>query len=143
MSQAGAGGTPVSLREGPRNVLGGILHCCCTSPRTGYFRDGFCRTDETDMGRHVVCAQMTIEFLEYTRSMGNDLSTPAPWFNFPGLKPGDKWCLCALRWKEALQAGKAPPVFLRCTHQKALEYVRLEDLQRHAADLAEVNAENN
>ncbi|GIL79432.1 hypothetical protein Vretimale_18305 [Volvox reticuliferus] len=122
---------------GPRNVLGGPLQCCCTSPRTGYYRDGFCRTDESDVGRHVICAQVTQEFLEFTRSRGNDLMTPAPWYNFPGLKAGDKWCLCAVRWREALEADKAPPVFLRCTNIKALEYVALEDLKRHAADLEE------
>lgn len=119
---------------GPRNVLGGPLQCCCTSPMTGYYRDGFCRTDESDFGRHVICAQVTEEFLLYSRSRGNDLMTPAPWYNFPGLKHGDKWCLCAVRWKEALEAGKAPPVFLACTHSKALEYVTMEQLKAHAVD---------
>ncbi|GFR52875.1 hypothetical protein Agub_g15506 [Astrephomene gubernaculifera] len=118
----------------PRNVLGGPLQCCCTSPRTGYYRDGFCRTDASDVGRHVICAKVTREFLEFTASRGNDLSTPAPRYDFPGLQPGDKWCLCAVRWREALQEGKAPPVFLHCTHAKALEYVTLEELKRHALD---------
>ncbi|GLC36798.1 hypothetical protein PLESTB_000781900 [Pleodorina starrii] len=126
--------------DGPRNVLGGPLQCCCTSPRTGYYRDGYCRTDASDVGRHVICAQVTQEFLEFTRSRGNDLMTPAPWYNFPGLKHGDKWCLCAVRWREALEEGKAPPVFLRCTNVKALEYVTLEDLKRHAADLEDAGA---
>ncbi|PNW72767.1 hypothetical protein CHLRE_15g641600v5 [Chlamydomonas reinhardtii] len=129
---------------GPRNVLGGPLGCCCSSPyKTGYFRDGFCRTDESDFGRHVVCAQVTEDFLLYTRGLGNDLMTPAPWYNFPGLKPGDKWCLCAVRWREAMQVGKAPPVFLKCTHAKALEYVALEDLKRFALDLDECGAAGN
>jgi uncharacterized protein (DUF2237 family) len=115
-----------------RNVLGGPLENCCMAPKTGYYRDGFCKTDHNDQGKHVVCAKMTLEFLEFTKSKGNDLMTPAPHYNFPGLKPGDHWCLCALRWKEALNAGKAPPVHLRRTNIKALEYVSLEDLKKHA-----------
>jgi uncharacterized protein (DUF2237 family) len=115
-----------------RNVLGGALQACCFAPRTGYFRDGYCRTEAKDTGRHVICAEVTEEFLSFTRSRGNDLSTPRPEFDFPGLKPGDKWCLCALRWKEALEAGKAPPVVLEACHEKALDYVRLEDLLAHA-----------
>lgn len=118
----------------PRNVLGGPLQSCCTSPLTGYYRDGYCKTDESDRGRHVICAQVTEEFLAFSRSRGNDLVTPAPGYQFPGLKPGDRWCLCAVRWREALVAGKAPPVFLNCTHAKALEFVALEELTRHAAD---------
>ncbi|KAG1675039.1 hypothetical protein FOA52_002696 [Chlamydomonas sp. UWO 241] len=114
----------------PRNVLGGELKCCCTAPVTGYYRDGFCRTDESDHGRHVVCAQVTAQFLEYSASRGNDLRRPGG--SFPGLKPGDKWCLCASRWKEALDAGCAPQVFLECTHSKALEFVTLESLQANA-----------
>ena len=114
-----------------KNVLGTKLELCCTSPMTGYYRDGFCTTGGQDMGMHVVCAQVTEEFLQYTKSQGNDLSTPAPYFNFPGLKPGDCWCLCAARWQEALEAGIAPPVVLEATHARALEVCNLADLQKH------------
>lgn len=117
----------------PRNVLGGPLESCCTSPITGFFRDGFCRTIDADHGRHVVCAIVTREFLDFTRSRGNDLSSPRlP--GFPGLVPGDKWCLCAMRWKEALEAGVAPPVVLAATHAAAVQYVTLEQLSAHAAE---------
>lgn len=116
----------------PRNVLGGPLETCCTSPLTGFYRTGKCETGPDDIGTHVVCARMTAEFLAFTKSRGNDLSTPAPWFRFPGLKPGDQWCLCVSRWKEALEAGVAPPVILEATHEKALEVVSLADLKRHA-----------
>lgn len=116
------------------NVLGGPLEPCSTAPRTGWFRDGCCRTDEHDLGRHVVCAVMTGEFLDFTRSRGNDLSTPAPAQGFPGLKPGDRWCLCVDRWREALAAGVAPPVILTATHIRALDVVSLDDLESHAAD---------
>jgi len=116
----------------PLNILGEELACCCTDPMTGFHRDGFCRTGEMDTGRHVICAQVTKEFLDFTLSMGNDLITPRPEFGFPGLKPGDKWCLCALRWKEALEAGVAPPVFLACTHVNALNYVSLQQLKENA-----------
>lgn len=119
-----------------RNVLGGELEICCTSPMTGFYRDGKCNTGAGDLGAHVVCAQVTEEFLTFTKSRGNDLSTPAPMFNFPGLKPGDRWCLCALRWKEAMDAGVAPPVVLSATHASALEYVSLTELKQHALDLA-------
>ncbi|EKQ69714.1 hypothetical protein OsccyDRAFT_2356 [Leptolyngbyaceae cyanobacterium JSC-12] len=115
-----------------RNVLGGTLQACCTSPMTGFYRDGFCNTGAGDVGAHIVCAQVTQEFLDYTKAQGNDLSTPVPAFNFPGLKPGDRWCLCASRWKEALDDGIAPPVVLEATHASALEYVSLADLQQHA-----------
>lgn len=115
-----------------RNVLNGELEPCCTNPMTGYYRDGFCRTGGQDFGSHVVCAQVTAEFLEFTKSQGNDLSTPVPEFNFPGLKPGDRWCLCASRWQEALDAGFAPPVVLSATHPRALEVVSLDELKRHA-----------
>jgi uncharacterized protein (DUF2237 family) len=115
-----------------KNVLGVNLELCCTSPLTGFYRDGFCVTGPEDAGTHVVCAQVTEEFLSFTRSRGNDLSTPAPQFNFPGLKPGNRWCLCATRWREALEAGKAPPVILTATHEAALKYVSLEDLKQHA-----------
>jgi uncharacterized protein (DUF2237 family) len=118
-----------------RNVLGEELEICCTSPMTGFYRDGKCNTGGGDMGVHVVCAQMTEEFLAFTKSRGNDLSTPVPAFSFPGLKPGDRWCLCALRWKEALDAGAAPPVVLSSTHASALEYVSLAELKQYALDL--------
>lgn len=95
---------------------------------TGFYRDGFCRTDEHDEGRHVVCALMTDAFLAFTRSRGNDLSTPRPEYQFPGLKAGDKWCLCALRWREAYEAGVAPTVLPGCTHERALQYVSLDAL---------------
>jgi uncharacterized protein (DUF2237 family) len=122
------------LTVGEHNVLGGLLESCSTAPRTGWFRDGCCRTDEQDFGRHVVCAVMTEEFLEFTRSRGNDLSTPAPEHGFPGLKAGDRWCLCVDRWRQALTAGVAPPVVLAATHGKALEVVSLDDLEAHSID---------
>ncbi|HLP88727.1 MAG TPA: DUF2237 domain-containing protein [Nostocaceae cyanobacterium] len=119
-----------------KNVLGTKLELCCTSPLTGFYRDGFCQTGGQDFGMHVVCAQVTAEFLAFTKAKGNDLSTPAPHFNFPGLKPGDKWCLCASRWQEALEADAAPPVVLEATHARALEVCSLADLQKHAATQA-------
>lgn len=115
-----------------RNVLDGTLQTCCTSPVTGFYRDGLCNTGGGDYGAHVVCAQVTQEFLDYTKAQGNDLSTPVPAYNFPGLKPGDRWCLCASRWKEALDDGIAPPVVLASTHAAALEHVSLDDLKQHA-----------
>ncbi|MCC5669927.1 DUF2237 domain-containing protein [Nostoc sp. CHAB 5784] len=115
-----------------KNVIGGNLEACCTSPITGFYRDGFCRTGGEDLGSHVVCAEVTSEFLEFTKSHGNDLSTPVPDSNFPGLKPGDRWCLCASRWQEALDAGVAPPVILSATHARALEMVSLDELKKHA-----------
>jgi hypothetical protein len=118
-----------------RNVLGGPLATCCTTPLTGFYRDGNCHTGPQDFGTHVVCAQVTREFLEFSVARGNDLVTPVPQFDFPGLAPGDKWCLCAMRWKEALDAGVAPPVVLAATHEKALQFVSLADLKRHATDL--------
>ncbi|HSF74819.1 MAG TPA: DUF2237 domain-containing protein [Microcoleus sp.] len=117
------------------NVVGGKLETCCTSPMTGYYRDGKCNTGGGDFGAHTVCAQLTEEFLQFTKSNGNDLITPVPEFNFPGLKPGDCWCLCASRWKEAMDAGVAPPVVLAATHALTLEYVSLDELKQHAADL--------
>jgi uncharacterized protein (DUF2237 family) len=119
----------------PKNVLGEDLDVCGCSPKTGYFRTGSCETGPQDRGSHVVCAEVTEAFLEFTRSKGNDLRSPAPEFNFPGLKPGDRWCLCAHRWKEALDAGVAPPIVLAATHQAALRHVSLEDLKSHALDL--------
>jgi uncharacterized protein len=115
-----------------KNVLGGQLELCCTSPVTGYYRDGFCRTGGQDFGVHVICAQVTAEFLEFTLERGNDLSTPHPEYEFPGLKAGDRWCLCASRWQEALDAGVAPPVVLTATHARALEVVSLDDLKKNA-----------
>lgn len=113
------------------NVLGTPLVACSYDPLTGYFRDGCCRADESDAGSHFVCARVTAEFLEFSRLVGNDLVTPRPQWRFKGLQPGDRWCLCATRWRQALLAGVAPPVVLESTHQKALEFVSLEDLQRH------------
>jgi len=116
----------------PKNVLGQPLHSCCTTPVTGFYRDGFCRTGEDDLGRHTVCAVMTQEFLDFSRARGNDLSTPSPASGFPGLEPGDRWCLCAARWAEALEAGVAPPVLLQATAEQALEVVSFDDLFAHA-----------
>jgi uncharacterized protein len=119
-------------QEAAQNVLGGELQSCCMDPITGFYRNGRCDTGPQDRGVHVVCARVTQEFLDYSAGCGNDLKTPRPEFGFEGLKPGDQWCLCAARWKEALEAGVAPPVVLEATHQKALDYVSLEVLQRHA-----------
>lgn len=116
----------------PQNVLGTPLQTCCINPMTGFYRTGCCETGPDDRGVHVVCAQVTPAFLNYTKAQGNDLTTPAPHFNFPGLKPGDRWCLCASRWQEALEMGVAPPVVLEATHAAALNYVALEDLQKYA-----------
>ncbi len=118
-----------------KNVLGGPLEDCSHKPKTGFFRDGCCRTDDNDHGRHVVCTRVTEEFLAFSRGAGNDLSTPRPEYQFAGLKPGDCWCLCAMRWREAFEAGMAPPVRLTATHEAALRYVSLEDLTRHAIDV--------
>ena len=117
-----------------KNILGTDLKCCGTKPMTGYFRDGFCRTTETDRGRHVVACIVDEKFLHFTRQRGNDLSSPNPMYNFPGLKPGDKWCVCALRWKEAFDAGCAPEVILEATHEKSLDYVNLHDLISMSSD---------
>lgn len=117
-----------------KNVLGGPLRTCSDDPTTGFYRTGRCETGPRDTGQHVVCAEMTAEFLEYTKAQGNDLSTPRPQWNFPGLEPGDRWCLCAARWQEALEADVAPPVLLEATHQKALQLLALDDLKAHALD---------
>lgn len=114
------------------NVLGGELEPCSFDPLTGFFRDGHCRTEGQDVGFHAVCAVMTEQFLDFTRSRGNDLSTPRPQWMFPGLRPGDRWCVVAARWQEALEAGVAPPVVLEATHASALEFVSLGDLEAHA-----------
>lgn len=118
----------------PKNVLGTELADCSRSPLTGFFRDGCCRTGPGDFGLHTVCAVMTQDFLEFTKAVGNDLSTPRPEFDFPGLKPGDRWCLCVSRWKEALEAGAAPRVVLEATHASALEWVDLAQLEALAID---------
>jgi uncharacterized protein (DUF2237 family) len=113
------------------NVLGGPLESCSTEPMTGFYRDGCCNTGPGDTGLHLVCAVMTEAFLEFTKSVGNDLSTPRPEWRFPGLKPGDRWCLCVSRWKEAFDAGRAPEVVLGASHRSALEFVDLADLRAH------------
>ena len=119
-----------------RNVFGGPLESCSTKPMTGFFRNGCCDTGPEDGGSHTVCVVMTDAFLEFSKSRGNDLSTPIPAFGFPGLQAGDRWCLCAPRWQEALETGQAPRVVLRATHEGALQYCSLADLKRLAIDLA-------
>jgi len=128
----GEGGGP----EPSVNVLGGKLENCSIKPMTGFYRNGCCDTGREDMGSHTVCAVMTAEFLSFSKKAGNDLSTPMPAYGFPGLVPGDRWCLCAPRWQEALDAGSAPRVVLRATHKGALDHCRLEDLKKYAIDLA-------
>jgi uncharacterized protein (DUF2237 family) len=118
------------------NVLGGPLEICSIKPMTGFFRNGCCDTSADDVGSHTVCVVMTAELLAFSKSRGNDLSTPAPAYGFAGLNPGDRWCLCAPRWQEAFKAGQAPRVVLRATHRAALGYCALADLKRHAIDLA-------
>lgn len=122
--------------HGQRNVLGERLVDCSRRPMTGFFRTGCCETGPADAGAHVVCVQVTAEFLAFSKAQGNDLSTPVPAFGFPGLNPGDRWCLCASRWRDALDASMAPRVILAATHERALEYVSLEDLKRYAIDLS-------
>jgi len=116
----------------PKNVLGGELKVCCTSPMTGFYRDGYCRTGPEDTGRHTVCIVATAEFLAYSKSVGNDLSTPRPEYAFPGLVEGDKWCLVAVRWRQAMEEGMAPRVVLEATHESVLQIVNLEKLQEYA-----------
>ncbi len=128
---AGGGG-----RRPSRNVLGEKLESCSFEPATGFFRNGCCDTSAEDVGSHTVCAVMTAEFLAFSKAAGNDLSTPMPRFGFPGLKPGDRWCLCAPRWQEALEAGAAPQVVLKSTEEGALRWCALADLTRFAVDLA-------
>ncbi len=118
-----------------RNVLGGELRPCSLEPRTGFFRNGCCETGPEDRGLHTVCAVMTAEFLRFSKRAGNDLSTPQPDFDFPGLKPGDRWCLCAPRWKEALDAGVAPPVVLEATHEETLAITPLGVLKDYAVEV--------
>lgn len=122
--------------EEQRNVFGEPLALCSQAPVTGFYRTGCCHTGPEDLGLHTVCVEVTAEFLEFSKQAGNDLSTPIPEFGFPGLVPGQRWCLCAARWQQALEAGKAPKVVLAATHEATLEIVRLEDLKRHALDLA-------
>ena len=125
----------MSMGEPSRNALGDLLKPCGLSPKTGYLRDGHCRTRPDDLGSHVVCAQVTDDFLLFSRERGNDLITPVPAYQFPGLKQGDRWCLCAQRWLEAHEAGVAPPIFLQSTHQRVLKLVDLDLLLPYALDL--------
>ncbi|MGK7867512.1 DUF2237 family protein [Falsiroseomonas sp. E2-1-a20] len=148
MAPAFAGAYPVAMPYGEndpgrrlpehpppaRNVLGGALLPCSVAPLTGFLRDGCCNTGPEDLGLHVVCAEVTADFLRFSRMCGNDLSTPRPEYRFAGLKPGDRWCLCAARWEEARLAGHAPPVLLEATHEAALAVIRLPDLRAHALD---------
>lgn len=116
----------------PKNVLGTELECCCNDPMTGFYRDGYCRTGMGDHGVHTVCAIMTEEFLKFSKEEGNDLSTPIPEYDFPGLNPGDKWCLCATRWQDAYDAGMAPHVVLEATHMSSVEFVNIDNLKEFA-----------
>ena len=116
------------------NVLGTELRCCCRDPLTGFYRDGYCRTGPEDAGLHTVCVRVTREFLDDSVFQGNDLVTPRPEWGFPGLEPGDKWCICAARYREALERGVAPPVDLEATHSSAIEFVTLEELKAHALE---------
>ncbi len=118
-----------------RNVLGGTLVACSLDPLTGFYRDGCCNTGPEDMGLHVVCTQVTREFLEFARAQGNDLVSPAPRFGFPGLVPGDRWCVCAGTWRQAYEAGVASPVVLAATHEETLAVIPLAALKEHALDL--------
>jgi len=127
--------SPEHNREPSLNVLGQKLESCTRAPLTGFFRDGCCETGPHDAGRHVICAEVTADFLAFSKSRGNDLTTPREEYRFAGLKPGDRWCLCAERWREAFLAGMAPRVVLRSTHMAALRTVTLDDLKRHALDL--------
>ena len=124
-----------SIKMKQINVFGEPIEECCSNPITGFYRDGFCHTDELDRGLHVVCAKVTNEFLNFSKSRGNDLSTPRPELNFPGLKEGDSWCLCAERWKEAFDNGFAPKVYLKRTNRKALSIIDIETLKDFAIDL--------
>jgi len=119
-----------------RNVFGEPLKSCSERPLTGFYRSGCCHTGPEDLGLHTVCVEVTAEFLAFSKSRGNDLSTPRPEFGFPGVEPGDRWCLCAARWREAFEAGRAPRVILASTHEATLELVELGDLKRYAIDLA-------
>jgi uncharacterized protein (DUF2237 family) len=129
-SDLGSSSGPVP--DGPTNVLGQVLQLCGCQPMTGWFRDGFCRSDPTDHGSHTVCCEVNEAFLSYSRALGNDLSTPMPAFRFPGLKPGDRWCVCASRWLQAYEDGMAPPVVLEACDATSLEVIPLEILRSHA-----------
>lgn len=131
-----AGGYDPGRRAPSKNVLGEALTECCTKPLTGFYRDGACNTGPQDFGVHTVCALMSADFLTFSKAAGNDLSTPMPQFGFEGLKPGDCWCLCAARWKEALDAGQAPRIRLQATHEATLKIVPLETLKKFALDLS-------
>jgi uncharacterized protein (DUF2237 family) len=131
LDQGGWGGR----RQPGRNVLGGPIELCSLTPMTGFFRDGCCNTAPADIGSHTVCVVMNAEFLAFSQARGNDLSTPMPEYGFPGLVPGDRWCLCAPRWQEALEAESAPRVVLRATHEGALDFCTLADLKTYAIDL--------
>lgn len=135
-SPVGDGGGEGEDNEPSLNVLGEPLEACSLKPLTGFFRNGCCDTNAQDVGSHTVCVVTTEAFLEFSKAQGNDLSTPMPEFGFPGLKPGDRWCLCAPRWQQALEAGMAPRVVLRSTHKLALGYCKLADLKRLAIDLS-------
>ncbi len=124
----------MSKSEKILNIFGDEIDACCHDPVTGFFRDGFCNTDEHDFGSHVVCVEITEDFLKFSKEMGNDLSTPRPEFDFPGLNDGDRWCLCALRWKESYDAGVAPRVFLESCHLQALSFVTKEQLEEFAVN---------
>lgn len=126
--------TAPTTPQRPRNVLGEPLAPCCHENASGFYRDGFCRVGPEDIGLHAICAEVTEQFLVFSRARGNDLVTPRPDVGFPGLTPGDRWCLCAGRWQEALAVGLAPPVLLASTDQRALDVVTIEDLRRHALD---------
>ena len=132
MSFTNGNGNGNGHRPKAKNVLGGELRVCCTDPMTGFYRDGLCRTGPEDHGRHTVCIVATDEFLAFSKQAGNDLSTPMPQYAFPGLTSGDKWCLVAMRWKQAFDAGMAPDVILEACHESVLEIIDLEDLRSHA-----------
>jgi hypothetical protein len=134
MADKGVGASGAQGARGAKNILGGPLEVCSTAPLTGFYRDGFCHTGDADTGRHVVAAIVTAEFLAFTKARGNDLETPRPEYQFPGLKAGDRWCLCAMRWREAEEAGVAPPVVLEATHEKALRYIPLDVLEKYRAE---------
>ena len=125
----------IAMPYDDKNVLGGTLSPCSTSPRTGFYRDGCCNTGPEDFGLHVICVQVTEEFLAFARGRGNDLITPAPEFGFPGLHPGDRWCVCAATWREAFEAGVASPVVLAATNEETLAVIPLGALKQHALDL--------
>lgn len=128
--------SPIKSEVASLNVFGEPLGSCSHAPMTGFYRDGCCETGPEDAGRHVVCAQVSEEFLAFSRARGNDLMTPRPEYGFPGLKPGDRWCLCAERWREAALAGVAPPVVLAATHERALDIIDWTELKAHALDLS-------